>query len=300
MKLIVICGSTASGKSSLGLKLAQKLNTFIISADSRQVYQDFDIGTAKPTIAEQELLPHYMIDTCHPTETLTVADYQTQVQKIIGSADSTPLLVGGTGLYIKSITRGLKIPAVSPNPNLRSQLEEYTQYQRYSILQQLDPVSASKIHPNDEVRTIRALEVYYITGQTISSLQGENPPDYPILEIGLNCEAEAINKRIAKRTQIMLQEGLVKETENLIAKYGEDLPLLNTLGYSEIKRYLQGEVSLQEAEELIVIHTRQFAKRQRTWFRKNKNINWFDANSPQLFDDVWEMVESFLKTNREK
>ena len=297
MKLIVICGSTASGKSSLGLKLAQKLNTFIISADSRQVYQDFDIGTAKPTIAEQELVPHYMIDTCHPTETLTVADYQTQVQKIIGSADSTPLLVGGTGLYIKSITRGLKIPAVSPNPNLRSQLEEYTQYQRYSILQQLDPVSASKIHPNDEVRTIRALEVYYITGQTISSLQGENPPDYPILEIGLNCEAEAINKRIAKRTQIMLQEGLVKETENLIAKYGEDLPLLNTLGYSEIKRYLQGEVSLQEAEELIVIHTRQFAKRQRTWFRKNKNINWFDANSPQLFDDVWDMLKSFLKTN---
>ena len=297
MKLIVICGSTASGKSSLGLKLAQKLNTFIISADSRQVYQDFDIGTAKPTIAEQKLLPHYMIDTCHPTETLTVADYQTQVQKIIGSADSTPLLVGGTGLYIKSITRGLKIPAVSPNPNLRSQLEEYTQYQRYSILQQLDPVSASKIHPNDEVRTIRALEVYYITGQTISSLQGENPPDYPILEIGLNCEAEAINKRIAKRTQIMLQEGLVKETENLIAKYGEDLPLLNTLGYSEIKRYLQGEVSLQEAEELIVIHTRQFAKRQRTWFRKNKNINWFDANSPQLFDDVWDMLKSFLKTN---
>ena len=172
MKLIVICGSTASGKSSLGLKLAKQLNTFIISADSRQVYQDFDIGTAKPTLSEQKTVPHYMIDTCHPTQTLTVADYQTQLQKIINQANSIPLMVGGTGLYIKSITRGLKIPAVPANNELRSQLESYSQGQRYAILQDIDSASAIKIHPNDEVRTIRALEVYYITGQTISSQQG--------------------------------------------------------------------------------------------------------------------------------
>ena len=139
--------------------------------------------------------------------------------------------------------------------------------------------------------------MYYVTGQTISSLQGENPPDYPILEIGLHCTAEAINKRITQRTKMMLSDGLVEETENLISKYGEDLPLLNTLGYSEIKQYLLGEISQEEAEELIVVHTRQFAKRQRTWFRKNKSIKWFDADSASLFDDVDEAVEKFLTTN---
>jgi tRNA dimethylallyltransferase len=295
MALIVICGATASGKSSLALQLAQILNTIIISADSRQVYQDFDIGTAKPTKEEQKLIPHYMIDSHHPQTILTVADYQAQVQSIIKQSSSIPLLVGGTGLYIQSITRGFKIPAVAPMVKLRSQLEYYSQSQRYSFLQQIDPISAQKIHPHDEIRTVRALEVYYVTGKTISSQQGEKPPDYPILEIGLHCEAEAINQRIQKRTAIMLEMGLVNETQFLIDKYGLDLPLLNTLGYAEIKQYLQGEITLTQAEELIVIHTRQFAKRQRTWFRRNPDLHWFDSNSPNLFNDVLSTINHFFE-----
>lgn len=299
MSLIVICGATASGKSSLALKLAERLNTFIISADSRQIYQDFDIGTAKPTLEEQKLIPHYMIDICHPRETLTVADYQAQVQNIIEQSTSIPLLVGGTGLYIKSITRGLKIPPVAPVPELRSQLELYSQAERYSFLRQIDSVSTKKIHPHDDIRTIRALEVYYVTGKTISTLQGENPPTYPILEIGLHCDPEAINNRIKKRTAIMIKTGLVEETHQLIQKYGIDLPLLNTLGYAEIKQYLQGEISLTEAEELIVIHTRQFAKRQRTWFKRNHIIQWFDSDSLTLLEDIWLNIKDFLSTNND-
>ncbi|NCO75535.1 MAG: tRNA (adenosine(37)-N6)-dimethylallyltransferase MiaA [Cyanobacteria bacterium] len=290
--LIVICGATASGKSSLGLKLAQRLNTIIISGDSRQVYQEFDIGTAKPSLQEQTLVPHYLIDICHPTETLTLADYQEKAQTIINSFPSIPLLVGGTGLYLDSITKGLKIPKVSPQPELRRQLEYYSQQERYSFLQQIDSKSCEKIHHNDEFRTIRALEVYYVTGKPISEQQGENPPSYPILHIGLHCDKDAIYQRIEQRTQIMIKMGLVEETENLINKYGADLPLLNTLGYAEIKQYITGEISLTQAEELIVIHTRQFAKRQRTWFNGNKNITWFNANSPDLLEQVWNVVKN--------
>lgn len=291
--LIVICGATASGKSSLGLQLAQRLNTFIISADSRQVYQEFDIGTAKPTKAEQNLVPHYLIDICHPTDTLTLADYQDKAQNILENASSIPLLVGGTGLYIDSITKGLKIPRVAPHPQLRSQLQTYSQSERYNFLQQVDGLSCQKIHPNDEIRTIRALEVYYVTGQPISQQQGENPPDYPILQIGLHCSPERINDRIRQRTREMLEMGLVNETQNLINKYGIDLPLLNTLGYAEIKEYLRGDISLSQAEESIVIHTRQFAKRQRTWFNANKKIKWFDADSCTVLDDVWHMISDY-------
>ena len=239
-------------------------------------------------------MPHYMIDICHPQALLTVAEYQQQVQNIIAQSNSLPLLVGGTGLYLNSITRGLKIPPVAPQGKLRSQLESYSQPERYSFLEQIDGISSKKIHPNDEIRTMRALEVYYVTGKTISSQQGENPPAYPILEIGLHCDAQGINRRIQKRTTAMIQAGLVAETEHLITKYGQDLPLLNTLGYAEIKQYLQGKVTLKEAEELIVIHTRQFAKRQRTWLKKNPRIHWFEANSSELWDDVWLMVKNFL------
>lgn len=291
VSLIVVCGATASGKSSLALELAKRLNSIIISADSRQVYQEFDIGTAKPTIAEQRIVPHYLIDICKPTETLTLADYQEKAQALISVHTSIPpLLVGGTGLYIKSITKGLKIPRVAPQPKLRSHLASYDQKQRYAMLSQIDPQSTIKIHPNDDTRTIRALEVYYVTGKTISEQQGENPPSYPILQIGLYCDQETSQRRIGDRTSQMLEQGLVKEVESLINKYSSDLPLLNTLGYAEIKQYLMGEISLPEAEKLIVTHTRQFAKRQKTWFNAYPEINWFNADAPDLIDQVWNFI----------
>ncbi|WP_427160822.1 tRNA (adenosine(37)-N6)-dimethylallyltransferase MiaA [Aliinostoc sp. HNIBRCY26] len=294
-KLIVICGATATGKSGLALNLAMRLGSVILSADSRQVYREFNIGTAKPTLAEQELVPHYLIDICDPQETMTVADYQEQAQNLINSLGVSPLLlVGGTGLYIRSIVQGMKIPKVAPNYELRSQLASLGQNTLYSMLQQVDPTAAKKIHPHDPVRTLRALEVFYVTGIPISEQQGENPPTYPILQIGLDCDVEKLAQRIAKRTAQMIKDGLVGEVEYLCQKYGADLPLLNTLGYQEIKQYLNGEISLDIAKELTILHTRQFAKRQRTWFRAYPQIEWFDNNDPNLLDNVLQRAEKFI------
>jgi tRNA dimethylallyltransferase len=326
--LIAICGATATGKSGLALELAQRLNSVIISADSRQVYREFDIGTAKPTLAEQQLVRHYLIDICDPTETLTLAQYQEKVQAIIRqkavisnqlsvisyqkentslsplsplsshtphTSHTPPLLVGGTGLYLKSIVKGLKIPRVSPQLELRSQLQSLGQIQLYAFLCQVDLIAAKKIHPNDEVRTLRALEVFYVTGKPISEQQGENPPDYPILQLGLDCEPEALRKRIEQRTEKMIEVGLVAEVERLGQKYGWNLPLLDTLGYQEIKQYLAGDISLTQAKELTVLHTRQFAKRQRTWFRAYPEIEWFDADFPDLLEQVWQRIQNFIE-----
>ncbi|NEO72298.1 tRNA (adenosine(37)-N6)-dimethylallyltransferase MiaA [Moorena sp. SIO3H5] len=314
--VIVICGATATGKSSLGIALAQRVSSIILNADSRQVYREFDIGTAKPTLAQQQQVPHYLIDICDPTETLTVADYQQQAQEIIASEhrkqkqyqldqaelNNKPLfLVGGTGLYIKSVVRGLKIPRVAPQEDLRPQLAALGQPQLYNFLQQIDPVAAQKIHPNDQVRTLRALEVFYVTGIPISQQQGENPPNYPILQIGLECQdSETITQRIAQRTDQMLAAGFVAEVETIAQKYGWNLPLLDTLGYREIKDYLAGNLSLEQARELTVVHTRQFAKRQRTWFKAYPEIQWFDADCPDLLDKVWQRIEGFLEELRIK
>lgn len=295
-KLIVICGATATGKSGLALELATRLNTIIISADSRLVYREFDIGTAKPTQSELAMVPHYMIDICDPLDTMTVADYQDQVHNLIQTfKETTPLLVGGTGLYIKSIVQGMKIPRVAPNNNLRTQLAEtFTQSQLYAMLQQVDSTAASKIHPNDPVRTLRALEVFYITGIPISQQQGENPPSYPILQIGLDSDPTHLTQRIAQRTEKMIEDGFIAEVEYLSSKYGADLPLLNTLGYQEIRQYLAGKISLEKAKELTVLHTRQFAKRQRTWFHAYPEIEWFDVQSPLLLKQIWQRVQEFL------
>jgi tRNA dimethylallyltransferase len=294
-KLIVICGATATGKSGLALSLARRLNTVILSADSRQVYREFDIGTAKPNVIEQKSVPHYLIDICEPTEIMTLADYQEQAQALIASLGvETLLLVGGTGLYIRSIVQGMKIPRVAPQPELRSQLESLGQIQLYQILRQVDAIAAQKIHANDLVRTLRALEVYYTTGIPISEQQGENPPNYPILQICLDSDAEHLDVRIRNRTEQMIADGLVGEVEYLCQKYGADLSLLNTLGYQEIKQYLTGEISLEEAKELIVLHTRQFAKRQRTWFRQSPNLEYVDMNNPDLLESVWRRINEFV------
>ena len=324
--LIVICGATATGKSGLALTLAKRLSGVILSADSRQVYRDFNLGTAKPTPEEQRQVPHRLIDICDPTATLTLAEYQQQAQSLIADLHSAalpraqeaeqawpaeyrpehtdntrvpmPLLVGGTGLYIRSVVRGLRIPRVEPQPQLRSQLTALGQPLCYAFLTQVDAASADKIHPHDQVRTLRALEVYYVTGQPISTQQGEQPPSYPILQLGLDCRSsgeqpDRLTQRIGQRTHQMMADGFVSEVEHLCQRYGSDLPLLNTLGYQEVRHYLAGQCSLEEAIALTVLHTRQFAKRQRTWFRADPTIHWFDADAADLLEQVWAIVCQF-------
>jgi tRNA dimethylallyltransferase len=294
--LLVIAGPTATGKTGLSLALAQRLSVSILSADSRLVYRELDIGTAKPTAEERSRAPHYLIDIRDPTETMTVAEYQQAAQALIHQLhldrERLPCLVGGTGLYISSVVDGLQIPPVAPQPGLRSQLLQLGQTHCYGMLQQVDPVASGRIHPNDAVRTIRALEVFYVTGQPLSGQQGQHPPDYPVLYIGLDCEPEALANRIQRRTEQMIEQGLVAEVEHLCQQYGDDLPLLQTLGYAEILGYLAGDYSLTAAQQLIVKNTRQFAKRQRTWFRK-RAIAWFDADSVDLLDDAWQTITAF-------
>lgn len=327
--LVVICGPTAAGKSGLAMAIAQRLHTIIISADSRQIYREFNIGTAKPSPTDLQTVPHYLIDCCDPTEVLTLADYQTKVQRLIQqchqpanpanaasqpavqltiqkspdvpAAPITPLLVGGTGLYIKSIVRGLKIPRVPPNPDLRSQLENLGQHQCYGFLQQVDADSAERIHPNDQVRTLRALEVYYTTGIPMTEQQGELPPPYPVLQLGVDCfkndsKDDDLTRRIEHRTRQMVAQGFVDEVARLGDRYGTDLPLLDTLGYREMRQHLAGDLSLEEAIAQTVIHTRQFAKRQRTWFRADPSIKWLEATDVQLVDQAWEQIQQFFNS----
>jgi tRNA dimethylallyltransferase len=301
--LIVICGATATGKSGLAISIAQRLNTEIISADSRQIYRDFDIATATVSHVEQALVPHHFVSTANPTQTVTVAEYQAEAQiliKRLQQQGKTPLLVGGTGLYIKSVVKGMKMPRVAADEDLRSQLTNLGQTQCYQMLQQVDPQAASKIYANDPRRTIRALEVYYVTGRSISSQRGEDPPSYPILQIGLDCEnLDILAHRIEQRAHQMIELGWENEVKYLGAKYDWDLPLLKTLGYAQMHQHLTGEISLVEAIDLTTLLTRQFAKRQRTWFKAIPEIEWFDSDDPVLFDRVWARVTEFIKDNQD-
>lgn len=296
--LIVICGATATGKSGLAISIAQRLNSEILSADSRQIYRDFDIATATVSKTELALVPHHFVSTSDPNCTVTVAQYQAEAQPLIDRLQQQrqiPFLVGGTGLYIKSVVKGMKMPRVAADEDLRSQLTNLGQVQCYQILQQVDPQAAHKIYANDPRRTIRALEVYYVTGRTISSQQGEYPPSYPILQIGLDCEhLDILAHRIEHRTQQMIDLGWEDEVKYLGGKYGWDLPLLKTLGYAQMCQYLQGEISLAAAIERTIVSTRQFAKRQRTWFKAIPEIEWFDSNDPILLDRVWHRIQNFI------
>ncbi len=287
--LIVICGATATGKTGLAIKLAQHLDSVILSADSRQVYREMNIATAKPTAAEQNVIPHHFINTHEPSDVLTVAEYQTNVQNLIRSWHQqgiSPLLVGGTGLYIKSIVRGMKIPRVAPQLLLRQQLETIDQAVLHAMLRQVDP--DTKIHHNDRNRTLRALEVFYVTGRSITSQQGEDPPSYRIIQIGLDCPG--LEQRIQQRARQMIEMGWEQEVRDLITKYGWDLPNLDTLGYVEMRQYLRGEISLEEAIELTILHTRQFAKRQRTWFRGIPEIIWLNSEDVNLVEKAIKLI----------
>lgn len=299
--LVVIAGPTASGKSSLALKLAQSFNGEIVSADSRQIYKKMDIGTATASVDDQCLVPHHMIDICEPDECLTLSQYKAIAMESIETIwrrNKIPFLTGGTGLYINSIVYDYQIPEVAPQEPFRQHLEEKEKHEKgclHRMLSEVDPSSAERLHPNDIRRIVRALEVLEITGKPLSQWQTKSDtPVFPTLFCGLKWPKELLHERIIKRIAMMVEEGIVEEVKHLVAEYSPELELLKTLNYREILEFVMGESSLDEAKENMAIHTRQFAKRQMTWFKKDKNIRWFDMEKKTAYESVYGWLEQNL------
>ena len=280
--VIVLLGPTASGKTDLAIALAQTLDLAVLNVDSRQLYRQMDVGTAKPTAAQRGEARHELLDLRDPDQPINLQEFRAIAEaQLNAELASKPLalLAGGSGLYLQALTQGLEPPAVPPQPQLRAQLAALGQPLCHQLLRQGDPAAAARIAPADAVRTQRALEVLYATGRPLSSQQGATPPPWRVLELGLN--PTDLTGRIASRTRGLFAAGLVAETEALIERYGAGLPLLNTIGYAEAKQQLAGELSETEAIALCEQRTRQFAKRQRTWFRRRHEPIWLEERSTE-------------------
>jgi len=295
-KVIFIIGPTAAGKSDLALKLAKKLGGEIISADSMQVYRGMDIGTAKPSREELKEVKHYLIDSIMPDEPWSVSDFIDNVRdltKMIVKKSKIPIIVGGTGLYINSLLEGYSFPVIRKDEKIRRMLEEeaglYGSAMLHERLKDIDRTAAENIHPNDKKRIIRALEVYEITGKPISKLRekGKSVLPYPAVLIGLKMDREKLYKRIDSRIDGMLERGLIEEVRKLIKKgYDRSFTSMEAIGYKEVIGYIRGECSYDEMAEKLKRNTRNFAKRQMTWFKRFKNVEWFDVEKLKLNDII--------------
>lgn len=303
--LIALAGPTASGKSALALELAAELSGEILCADSRQIYRGLDIGSAKPSVAERQRVPHHLFDIADPRDTYTVAQYQRAAEDCLESLQQSgkiPLLVGGTGLYFRTLLYDYGIPAVPPQPELRAQLEAEEATDPGCLhrrLQAWDPAAAHKIHAQDLRRIVRALEVQTLTGKPISQQQRAGQLRAGTYYLALSLPQEWLYERIQTRIEAMIAEGLIEEVQTLQREYGADLPLLQTLNYAEIAAYLAGQWDLATAKEQMFIHTRQYAKRQRTWFRRDRELQWFvlerAADLPRVQKQVREAVLRLLE-----
>ncbi len=305
--LIVIVGPTAAGKTDLAIKVAKKLNSEIVSADSMQIYRYMDIGTAKPTMDERQGIPHHMIDIVDPDEAFNVALYQRSAKaaiKKIAEDGKIPILVGGTGLYVNSIIYPMDFTDAVEDPVYRSKLNKIldthgNQY-LHNLLKEVDPDTAARLHHNDTRRVIRAMEVYHLTGKTMMEFKqdyrkAESP--YELLLFGLTMDRQKLYERINMRVDMMVDAGLVKEVKSLLDKgYTKDMISMQGLGYKEIIYYLKGLATLEEALEILKRETRKFAKRQMTWFRREKRIHWLDAD---LFNDRQAMSDWVVSTVQE-
>jgi len=279
--VIALIGPTASGKTDLAIEIAKYFKMKIHNVDSRQIYKEMDIGTAKPTATQQKLIKHYLINLTNPDQSINVKEFQEIATNSINNQISQglhPFLVGGSGLYMNSIINGFITPEVPPQNFFRNKLSKLGQKKCWELLQICDPISVQKINAEDKNRTIRALEVFYTTGKPISIQQSINPPPWRVLEIGLDCND--LNERILKRTKIMFKNGIIEETKNLINKYGIDLPLLKTIGYQEAINVIKNNQKIIDAIEITSKKTINFAKRQRTWFRNKNNPYWLDHKNP--------------------
>ena len=304
--LIALVGPTAVGKTALAIRLALAIQGEIVSADSRQVYQGMDIGTAKPTLAERALVPHHLLDIVPPEHALTLAEFQTLAYQAIADIQRrgrVPFLVGGSGQYVRAVMEGWTVPAVAPDLDLRARLEADADRLGAAALHErlaaLDPVAAAAIDARNVRRVIRALEVCLTTGQPISRLQTRQPPPYRIWQLGLTRPAVELYARLDDRVDAMMAQGLVTETARVRQRVLElglpaDQPSLTGLGYREIGQYLAGELSLDAAVTEIKRNTRRFVRQQRNWFRaSDSTIHWVEAD-PDPTARIVTAIQSWL------
>ncbi len=286
---ILLCGPTATGKTAAALLLAEAIGGEIINVDSMQVYAGMDIGTAKPTAQERQRVPFHLLDISTPDRQLTVSEWKQQAEDCLQGIEARgnrAILCGGTGLYIRTLLQNWNLAQTPADPQLREQLMQIAAAEGapflHGRLQTIDPVTAARLHPNDAIRIVRALEVYQTTGRPISALQAEDRATHttrPAVRFCLTLPRPLLNARIDTRVETMLEIGLVREVQSLLQQgYSGELGPMKSLGYKEIVEYLSGQSTYEAAVEEIKIHTRRFAKRQQTWFRAEPFLTWLDVS----------------------
>ncbi len=301
-QVIVICGPTASGKTSLGIKLAKKIEGEIVSCDSMQIYKDMTIGTAKPTDEELKEAKHYLVDFVMPNERYSVAEYKKDaeytIEQIIKSGKK-PIIVGGTGLYLNSLVYGIDYPNIETDLNYRQELEDRVNKEGlenlYNEAKKIDSKAMEKISSNDKKRILRILEIYHSTGKTKTQLEEDsrkNGPKYDYKIFVLNMDREKLYDRINKRVDIMIEDGLIDEVKQLLKKYREFPTAMQGLGYKEVVEYLENKLTKVEMIEKIKQETRRYAKRQITWFKSYKNAIWLDAFNENNVDIILKNIEN--------
>ena len=307
-KIAVVCGPTACGKTALAVELALALDGEVVSADSMQIYRKLDIGTAKPAGEEKKGVPHHMLDVADPSEDWSVARYVMDAAPIVDdilSRGRLPIVAGGTGLYIDALIAGREFAPFAPDSGLRRELERRTEAEGlevlYRELERADPEAAVRIHPNDRKRIIRALEVYYTSGKTISQHDRETkalPPRYDAVKVGLRFADRAdMRERIDARVDEMFARGLVEEVRELAAVLSPDCTAMQAIGYKELSAALREGRSPEEARDEIKLRTRQYAKRQLTWFRRDESIGWYEWGKTPKISDALLFSTGFLKAH---
>lgn len=307
--MIVLVGPTAVGKSEIGVRLARKLNTDLLTADSRQVYRGMDIATDKPTVEQRRGVPHRLIDLVEPHESFNAGHYRrlalVEIERLYGE-QRLPLVVGGTGLYVRTLIHGLCDAPLADQAFRASLLQKARSRGRHFLhgeLAGIDPELAGRLHPHDEVKILRALEVHHLSGRRLSEFHRQHRSSeqpFSVLMIGLNRDREQLYHRIDERVEEMFARGLVQETERLLAKgYGRELGTMKGLGYRQVAGYLAGEYGQEEARRLVKRDTRHFAKRQLTWFRKEPALHWWPLDiqdGPEVVAErLFETIQTFVR-----
>jgi tRNA dimethylallyltransferase len=294
--LPVVLGPTGVGKTNIGIEIARKIGAEIIVCDSRQIYQGMDIGTNKPTKEELSQVKHWLIDIVTPNESLNAWEYAKLARKKIKEIwkrNKTALVIAGSGLYLRALIDGFFEIDESTKSTIRKKLKAQTSNELYKRLSIIDPVTACKLHPNDKLRIMRAIEVYEITGVPISIKNKKRLPfDCKPLYIGLSMHRDLLYKRINERVEYMICNRLLEEVKNLLQSYSPELNALQTIGYKEIISYLRGEISFNEAIRLIKRNTRRYAKRQITWFKKMRAVQWFNLPDHKIVDKCLALISS--------